>query len=314
MASKDRPLLRMMKTREKDVKRVLVGVDFSEASEHALIEALRLAQQQRAEVFVAHIIDSEMMQSLIEHSHLSKEQVIASIQTRLESFCENAGAKSGDIQLILKVGHAVKEFANLCDLHEPDLVVLGAWGSHSESHDSAGATAKQIVQEIRSDVLLMRPRENGKFSKVAACIDFSLYDKPVIRAADQICLADEGCLEILHVFYPSWKEGNLSEADREKFSPDFEQEYKAVLRGRLDQLVPRNVHGVSSFETLTTIIESKTHSGGILNHLKKAKADVAVIGARGASKIESMILGRIAERIVTESSSSVYVVKDHGED
>ena len=126
----------------------------------------------------------------------------------------------------------------------------------------------------------------------------------------RICLADKADLEILHVFFPPWKMKDLTHAKLDELGPDFEQEYEAVLRGRLDKLVPKNIHGVASFETTTTVIESKTHSGGILQHLKETEADVAVIGSRGASRIESMILGRIAERIVTESTSSVYVVKD----
>lgn len=182
-------------------------------------------------------------------------------------------------------------------------------GSHAHPDHSTGVTAKQIVQEVKADVLLMRPRKNEKFSKVVACIDFSAFDKPVIRAADQICLADKARLEILHVFFPPWKLKDISQEKAGNFSDDFKQEYTALLRGRLDQLIPSNVHGVFSFETTTTAVETETHSGGILGHLKKSEADVAVIGSRGASRIESMILGRIAERVVTESTSSVYVVK-----
>lgn len=298
-----------MKTKEKDVKKVLVGIDFSEPASDALEEAIRLADQQSAEVCAAHVIDSEMLESLIEHAHIPREEVIESIKVRLNSFCEAAGAKPGEVKTELRVGHPVREFGNMCSEFSPDLVVLGAWGSHSQSDKITGATAKQIIQAIDCDVLLMRPRAAGKFSKVVACIDFSDYDMPVIQAADQICLADKASLEILHVFFPPWKMSDFPADNLERFGPDFEQEYEAVLRGRLDQLVPKNVHGVASFETTTTVVESKTHGGGILKHLNETSADVAVIGARGSSKIDSNVLGRIAERIVSESTTSVYVVK-----
>ncbi len=299
-----------MKTKEKNIKKVLVGIDFSDPSQDAYNEAVRLASQQLAEVFAVHVIDSEMLNSLIDHTHLSRAEVIASVQSRLVSFCETGGAKSTSVKTEVRVGHTVKEFGNLCDEYSPDLVVLGAWGSDPHANQSTGTTVKQIIQEIQSDVLLIRSRPNEKFSKVVACIDFSTYDAPVIRAADQICLADKANLEILHVFFPPWKLKDLAHEKLEDLGADFEQEYEAVLRGRLDQLVPKNIHGIESFETTTTVIESKTHSGGILKHLKETGADVAVIGARGASRIESMILGRIADRILTESTSSVYVVKD----
>jgi nucleotide-binding universal stress UspA family protein len=172
---------------------------------------------------------------------------------------------------------------------------------------------KQIIKESNSDVLLMRPGSETStqgFSRVLACIDFSEYDIPIIKAADQLCLADEGSLEVFHVFYPPWKKDDHPENDPLLASSDFESEYKAVLQGRLDSLVPMNIHGVPSFKSTTTVVEHLEHCEGILGYLKSTGADVAVVGARGQGKIETMILGRIAERIVTESPCSVYIVKN----
>lgn len=96
-------------------------------------EAVRLADQQGGEVKASHIIDSEMIESLIEHTHLSREEVISSVETRLKCFCESAGAKPDRIKTELRVGHSVKEFGNLCEEFSPDLVVLGAWGESCAS-------------------------------------------------------------------------------------------------------------------------------------------------------------------------------------
>jgi len=272
-----------------------------------------LAEQQEATVSVLHIIEDDMMSAIEEYSHMTRDEIFASVSDRLEAFCHESGFTTGNLKRHVEIGHAVKNFVEFCEKTDPDLVVMGAWGSQPHPDKSTGTTVKQIAQECKSDVLLMRPNAEGCFGKVTACIDFSDYDVAIVRAADQLCLAEDGTLEILHVFYPPWKRGDVFDGAAEKqVSLDFETEYKAVLQGRLDALTPLNVHGVANFNTTTTVFEHLKHSDGILAHLKSTQSDVAVIGARGQSKIESMILGRIADRIVTESPCSVYLVKDLG--
>lgn len=300
-----------MNTKEKRVETILVGVDFSEASKWAVKEAMQLAHQQDAEVHFLHVIEDSMTEVLKKYSKLDEQEVVVSVSKRLEAFCNEFRGGFDRTRFDIRVGHPVKDFGNACDEIEPDLVILGAWGSQNNDR-SAGTTVKQIIQECKCDVLLMHPREADKFKHVLACIDFSEYDLPIIRAADQLCLAEDASLEILHVFYPPWKYTNLDEGQSVVESADFETEYKALLQGRLDALVPANIHGVASFKSKTTVLEHSKHGDGILEHLRASKADVAVIGARGRSKIESMILGRIAERIVTESPCSVYIVKTIG--
>ncbi len=70
------------------------------------------------------------------------------------------------------------------------------------------------------------------------------------------------------------------------------------------------MHGVSTFKTSTKVIENESHFLGILQYLKTEAPDVVVIGARGQSKIETMILGRISEKVIAQAPSSVFVVKN----
>lgn len=299
-----------MKINEKTIKKILVGIDFSEASKCALNEAVRLADQQSGEIHALHIIEEGMMDAIEAFSHLDRDEIYNSITERLDAFCRECRVGTSNLTKTVKIGQPVDEFKELCDTLEPNLVVLGAWGSQSHQDKTTGTTAKQIVSGCQGDVLLVRPRPDTNLSKVAACIDFSEYDVSIVRAADQLCVAEDATLEILHVFFPPWEKSSLEHQEEKVVSRDFICEYKAVLQGRLDALIPLNVHGVASFKSKTTVIEDLKHSESILSHLKRTEADVAVIGARGQSRIDSMILGRIAERIVTESPCSVYIVKD----
>ncbi|MDF1859113.1 MAG: universal stress protein [Verrucomicrobiales bacterium] len=291
-------------------KKILVGVDFSEGSSQALLEAGRIAWEENSTIHVVHIIDEALLSDLKEYSRLDEVGILSSFEERLKVFCQEAGLVGKSFPRIVQIGHPVKAFSSLCDEIEPDLLVLGAWCQHRAESGVMGVTARQILQESKSDVLLMRDRKDSRMNRVVACVDFSAYDEAVVSVAEAVCRAERARLDILHVFYPPWlSEVSLDGENGEAFE-DREREYRALLQGRLDKLVPRSQKLEDEIETETVVKECSRHCEGILSHIKKSGADLAVIGARGRSRIESMILGRIAERIVMNSSSSVYVVKN----
>jgi len=291
------------------MNRILVGIDFSAPSRTALAKAVDLSTGHRGKILALHVVENAMIDSLVEHTHLERPEIIDNLELRLSRFAAELSATDSIIETRVVVGHPVKDFGTTADEFDPDLVVLGAWGSHGSSKKSAGFTAKQVVQECRCDAVLVR--ESAQNSRgVVACVDFSAYDKSVVAAAEQLRQQFFIPLEIIHVFYPSWKIDKFVEKHQEIFDSDFTQEYKAILQGKLDNLIP--VFEIGSSDVKTTVIECLRHSDGILAHLRKTEPEIVVIGARGSSRIESMILGRIAERIVTESEASVYLVKEPG--
>ena len=290
--------------------KILVGVDFSESSSQALLEAGRIAGEEDPLIEVVHIIDEDLLSDIREYSQLEEAEIVSSIEERLKVFCREAGLVDRKLSRLVRIGHPVRAFSSLCDEIEPDLLVLGAWCQYRNDSELMGVTARQILQESKSDVLLVRDRKGNQVHHVVACVDFSAYDSAVVRAAEVVCRAERASLDILHVFYPPWLSELSIDGENGEAFEDLEREYRALLQGRLDKLVPREKSLVDSIEVQTIAKQFPRHCEGILGHIKESGADLAVIGARGRSRIESMILGRIAERIVMNSSSSVYVVKN----
>jgi len=288
------------------MKRILVGVDFSEPSRDALTKAVELAEGSQRKILALHVVEQTLIDSLADVSHLDSDQIIGNLKLRLSGFASEIQSAKSFIETRLVVGHPVKEFAKVADSFEPDLVILGAWGSHGFTPDRAGFTAKQIVQECRCDTLLTR-RPNPGVGGILACIDFSPYDRPVVKMAGHLSRLTGEPLEVLHVFFPPWKMEGVSESSSVIADEDFAQEYKALLDGRIESVLLSE--GISLLRAKTTVQESLKHSEGILSYIRESKPHLVVLGARGGSRIESMILGRIAERIVTGSGSSVYIVK-----
>lgn len=289
------------------MKRVLVGVDFSEPSRAALSKAVEFTEVSRGGILALHIVEQTLIDSLVEYSHLGSDEVLDNLELRLSRFASDLHPENSVIETKLIVGHPVKDFAMVADSFDPDLVILGAWGSRGPSPDCAGLTAKQIIQECRCDTLLIRA-SNAVAEGIVACVDFSTYDVPVINKASNLSRLESKSLEVLHVFYPPWeREGAISKSDKESDGADFAQEYEALLKGRIESLLVEV--GLALADVKTSTLKCRKHSEGILSYLRENQPEIVVLGARGSSRIESMILGRIAERIVTGSETSVYIVK-----
>lgn len=288
------------------IKRILVGIDFSEPSRAALSKAVEFTDGSRGKILALHVVEQTSLDSLADFSHLDSDEIIDDLELRLSRFAAELQPRNAVIETKLVVGHPVKHFAVTADSFDSNLIILGAWGSHGVASNHAGVTAKQIIQECHCDTLLAR-QPNSVVSGITACIDFSLFDKPVVSSAARLSRLEVEPLEVLHVFYPPWKREGATKNSPEVSDADFAQEYKALLQGRIENLLVEEGLALSSLKT--TVLECLKHSEGILSYLSETNPAIVVLGARGSSRIESMILGRIAERIVTESETSVYIVR-----
>ncbi len=287
------------------MNRILVGIDFSPPSRTALEQAVEFTEGGHGKILALHVVEQTLINSLADFSHLNAEEIIDALELRLSRFAAEVPARDTVIETKLAVGHSVKQFATVADSFDPDLVILGAWGNHGEHADRAGFTAKQIVQECRCDTLLAR-ETNSPSGGVLACIDFSPYDRSVVCTANSLARLEDAPLEILHVFYPPWKMEGAGTTQKIS-DADFAQEYKALLQGRIENLL--TVVEIGPTRAKSTVLDCQKHSDGILSYVKEQQPGIVVLGARGSSCIDSMILGRIAERIVTGADTSVYIVK-----
>lgn len=142
-------------------KKLLCGVDFSEASVRAFEVAVELARQSNAELHVLHVIEAQPVvpgwlppDGLSETTLLLEEKADAAMQSLLKS--HSRLLKNLKVTSEIDNGRAYVEILNHARDEKADLIVIGARGVASVDQIVAGSTAENLVLQSPCSVLVVR--------------------------------------------------------------------------------------------------------------------------------------------------------------
>lgn len=143
---------------------ILVAVDGSDVSSHALEHAIKLALDQRSELRILHVVDTTMLfdsnSDFIDIAEL-EQNLLESGRRRLEKAKEIANEAGVKVETSLrKAEHYSERIAALIvdetDEWPADLLVLGTHGRRGLSHLFLGSVAEGVVRISKVPVLLIR--------------------------------------------------------------------------------------------------------------------------------------------------------------
>jgi nucleotide-binding universal stress UspA family protein len=131
------------------IGRILVAVDFSEASESALDLAWELTERLRASLTILHVL-----QSLPDRSRLELE---IDARAELERLREPLGRADFQVELIVLSGDRPAETISAwARANGADLIIVGTRGRSGIGRAVMGSVAESIVREGPCPVLVTR--------------------------------------------------------------------------------------------------------------------------------------------------------------
>ena len=143
--------------------KILVPTDFSEYSDKALKQALDIAKQYNAKVFLLHVIHSELHQCVVDYC-LSQEQMDqlqnqmtsgaqASLDQQLAKF-----AQSKEVEVTTDVKLGIPYEAILKEEQEKgiDLIVIASLGRSGIAKYIIGSVARNVLKGAKCPVLLTK--------------------------------------------------------------------------------------------------------------------------------------------------------------
>jgi nucleotide-binding universal stress UspA family protein len=106
----------------------LVGIDFSDLSERALTQALRLAHQCSARLLLVHVASSRPFVRDGFATRARSELRAAESEERLARLCDEAKANGVAAEAHLVYGAAARSLLAEIELRHPDMVFVGSHG------------------------------------------------------------------------------------------------------------------------------------------------------------------------------------------
>ena len=155
-------------------RQIIVAIDFSKNSQHALDYAVIIANTVSADIMLVWVDKPESDESLYANEVTEIRQ---EAKKRMEDWMKKfqPKLKSGKISFKLRKGKVYKEVANMAKYHDAYLVMAGAHGVSGFESFWIGSNANKIVANCECPVITMRDSFNVKkgLRKVVLPIDNS---------------------------------------------------------------------------------------------------------------------------------------------
>jgi len=138
---------------------LVVGTDFSDTSDAAIVSALDLARSLRARVTLVHAYELPMY--AFPDGAMSHAEVLADLSAALRQALESEIAlhagRGVPMTSVLMLGTAVEVLNHVAEDVDADLIVVGAHGRSGLARAILGSTAEQVVRSAKRPVLTVRP-------------------------------------------------------------------------------------------------------------------------------------------------------------
>jgi nucleotide-binding universal stress UspA family protein len=142
------------------LKRILVGCDFSPDSERAFQVGLSLAQDFESELHLVHIIEPPIYADLVASASVDAEFQDL-LQKRLTEKFDHMMPQEAhhwcSVQTSLIDGHPFEEIIRYADNHQVDLIVLGIRGHGLVESMLVGSTTDRVIRKAPCPVLCVSP-------------------------------------------------------------------------------------------------------------------------------------------------------------
>ncbi len=301
-----------------ELKKIVVGIDFSEHSEVAAHEAVDIARHTGAEVVLVHVgtvIDTGIARAaegtVEEWETIVKDQLSAD-RRALEDLRGRLAGQGADVSHMVIDGFPDTGLAQAAKELGAELVVSGSHGRTGIARWLLGSVAERTVRLTGASVLVARPGgdHSGGYKRLLVPTDFSDFSEKAIEMA--LVLAAPGAhVDLVHFWQlPMVAAGYEAPVAETAVGPMREAlENEADRRGR--ELVAK--YGGGNVEITYHAVQAGA-AFGIVERTKEEgnRYDLIVMGSHGRRGFRRFILGSVAETVVRHAPCSVLVVHGGG--
>ncbi|MEW6416356.1 MAG: universal stress protein [Pseudomonadota bacterium] len=287
---------------------LLAATDFSAPARHALERAAQLAQASPgARLTLAHIVSANALDTLRQLLPAEAGGMQASLLARSEQHLAELAAAltaryGGVIDTLVAAGNPLTALAELADARDADLLVMGARGAHFMRELLVGSTTERLLRKTRRPLLAVKQRAQAPYRRVLAPVDFSDHCAAAINAAHawlpdaEFVLLHVFAVELESTFRFAGLDDDIIHAYRAQ-ARDAAMAAMDAFVGKLNvppaHLTRQFVHGAATLR--------------IIEHEQALDADLVVMGKRGQSVVEELLLGSVTKHVLAQSSSDVFI-------
>jgi nucleotide-binding universal stress UspA family protein len=281
------------------MKKILVPVDFSQASQWALEAATLIAKRMNTEIILLHVIEQPGSESFnvegqVDASTGWEDRLFTmKMIEKGKKDLANAAASAGDIPVRtkLRLGNPFHGILTVINEIKPYLVVMGTSGHSKMEEILVGSNTKKVVRHSSCPVLSIHEHPGGKDINTIVYAT-SLNESETEFAACVVRMQElfDAKVHVVRINTPT------------NFQPD-----------HVVKLVMENFVKKAGLKNYTLNVYSDySEEDGIVHFSASVNADLIAMATHGRTGLSHVLLGSLAEDIVGQSSKPVLtlVTKD----
>lgn len=141
-----------------EYSKILVPVDGSNEARLAFEKAIEVAKRNRAQVLIAHIIDTRVLQTPTGFEGNFNEEIQRQTENLFQEYRQYSQEHDfNDIDFVLEYGSPkVYISKNIPKDYQIDLIMMGATGLNSVERLFIGSVSEYVIRNASCDVLVVR--------------------------------------------------------------------------------------------------------------------------------------------------------------
>ena len=282
--------------------RIVVAIDFSQPSMRALDWAEAIAEGRPATVVAVHAIEPTPLAHVAE----AADSLIVRAEERVTRVCASVAWKGIPIEAYCAVGRPWAVVRDAVRHRGGDLVIMGNRGVSPIKRTLLGSNADRVLRTVSAPALVVHASDPPRgHMRVLVATDFSEDSDATVAAFRRLFVRSMIRLDVrvLHATVPP-------EVIESVDMPLVERVDWDSLEDRAKELVHHaaavfRADGIDTTEHVVRGGASRT----ILAESRAWRADLVVLGRRGTSGFERLIMGSTAERVMHAAGCAVFTAQ-----
>jgi nucleotide-binding universal stress UspA family protein len=285
-------------------KKILFPTDFSANAHHALLHAMQLADFNKGELIVQHVVSDYFEK----HSHWATLFDIHEMQKYMDGYVETemsrilpVSATEITTRRVISKGKPAEEIAALADKEMVDCVVMGS---------AKGVTTGKVIRLTNRPVLAVSARPGyrddsnlGKLRRILVTTDFSMHSNKIVQYAFDLKRIFGASIYMLYVIEtPKAIEFGI----RQGHFTDTLNKMREWAENQLINLTPDEF---INDPTVCRIVESGSPSDRIADISAEVNADLTILGTHEYGSVHTHLLGTTTDKLLTKTSVPVLTLK-----
>ncbi len=289
-------------------KKIVVGVNYTESSRRALLQAQYLAKKEDAELVVLHCIDNTGIEELRKHHDIDTSLLVSREEVNLQAHISDVLGSCEGVKYHVLEGEPFSDVVSFCEKNDADILVIGS-NQYEEEHSKSGIFSIKCIRRAGIPVLLVKNVEGHAHKKVIVYTDLSDISSTLIAHAAKQSLDNDEELDVVHFVYPPWLNATHVLYDLTTIEDeDYKIQYKHLAQSQLQSKIKRATEYLPITINPVVIVAENTISQ-MMNYLNEHDADMVIIGKTGkGGHLSQHPLGTTAEHVIRRADCSVLII------